>query len=463
SNVSRIRASMIWQTSSRLIVRPASSPRTDTLISSSSATDARLHVPCRIFSSSATWSDVFSPIATSFVTLLPPTGGPAVRTGEPAANIARAIVPAPMSATATPSSFSVSDRTASAEPSPDATSSSIFTPAAATHFERFWTAVAEPVTMWTSTSSRSALIPSGSFTPSWPSTLKPRRSTWRTSWFDGIETARATSIARLTSSRVTSLRGPLTATWPGEFRLSTCWPPTATKARSIFQPDRRSARSTDSAIERTVWSMLTTTPFFRPDDGTVPWPMTVSRQSRRSSPMSVQTLDVPTSLPTRTASLSTGGVALPLHEVAPDERHVVEDPEPEADQRDEVEVEAQAVPDERQEHRDDRIGEEAADEDPIVVDPVELGADRPQDRVERGEDRHGRVPTGLEADVDIEDEPGKDAQKETSQGEEHSVSSSLRYVAARLLDPDDERPLASSTVTATSNCVRRVWRPGGPE
>src|SRR4029453_6277722 len=105
-----------------------------------------------------------------------------------------------------------------------------------------------------------------------------------------------------------------------------------------------------------------------------------------------------------------------LDEVAPDERHVVEDPEPEVDQRDEVEVEAQPVPDERQDHGNDRVGEEPADEDPIVVDPVELGAYRPEDRVERGEDRHRRVPTGLEADIDVEDEPGKDAQKETSQG-----------------------------------------------
>ena len=51
--------------------------------------------------------------------------------------------------------------------------------------------------------------------------------------------------------------------------------------------------------------MLTTTPFFSPDDGTVPWPMIVSRPSRLTSPMSAQTLDVPTSIPTRTASLST--------------------------------------------------------------------------------------------------------------------------------------------------------------
>ena len=158
--------------------------------------------------------------------LLPPTGRTRVWKGEPSWNRARSIVPAPMSATATPSSFSVSLRTASAEASELTTSSSILTPAAATHLDRFWTAVAEAVTMWVSTSSRSALIPSGSLTPSWPSTLKPRRSTWRTSRFDGIGTARATSMARLMSSRLTSRWWPVTATWPGEFRLSTCWPPT---------------------------------------------------------------------------------------------------------------------------------------------------------------------------------------------------------------------------------------------
>ena len=97
----------------------------------------------------------------------------------------------------------------------------------------------------------------------------------------------------------------MTATWPVELRLSTCWPPTPTKARSIFQPESRSARSTASAIERTVWSMLTTTPFLRPEAGTVPWPMIVRRPSRLTSPMSAQTFDVPTSMPTRTASRST--------------------------------------------------------------------------------------------------------------------------------------------------------------
>ena len=100
--------------------------------------------------------------------------------------------------------ISVSVSTASADASPLPTSSSILTPASWTHLVRFWTAVADADTMWASTSSRSALMPSGSLTPSWPSTVKPRRSTWSTSRLLGIDTALATSMARFTSSRVTS-------------------------------------------------------------------------------------------------------------------------------------------------------------------------------------------------------------------------------------------------------------------
>ena len=171
-------------------------------------------MPCSSLSDSATWSVVLRPIATSLVTLLPPTGRTDVWNGEPSSNSARSMVPAPMSATATPSSFSVSDRTASADASEFTTSSSILTPACATHLVRFWTAVADAVTMCVSTSRRRALIPSGSLTPSWPSTVKPRRTTWRTSRFEGIETARATSIARSMSSRITSRVCAVTATWP---------------------------------------------------------------------------------------------------------------------------------------------------------------------------------------------------------------------------------------------------------
>src|SRR3954447_13267007 len=455
SNVSRMRLSMIWHSSSRLTVRPASSPSTATEISSSSRS-RRSHVPCRTLSCSATWSVVLTPIATSLVTLLPPTGSTAVWNGEPSENSVRSMVTAPMSATATPSSFSVSVSTASDEASPSTTSSSIFTPASWTHLVRFWTAVADALTMCASTSSRSALIPSGSLTPSWPSTVNPRRSTWSTSRLLGIDTARATSIARLMSSRVTSRWCAVTATWPVEFRLSTCWPPTPTKARSIFQPDSRSARSTASVMERTVWSMLTTTPLRSPLVSTVPWPITVRRPSRLTSPIRAQTLDVPTSMPTRTASRSTCGVSLlirrcgTLDEVPPDQRDVVEDPEPEADEGDEVEVEAQPVAHEGEQHGDERVDDEAADEDPIVVDAVELGADRPKNGVERRQDGDGGVALELEPDVDVEEEPGHDSDEKTHQGQEHGRAASVESIVADTLPDPLTAPGCGSGAASSS-------------
>ena len=71
-------------------------------------------------------------------------------------------------------------------------------------------------------------------------------------------------------------------------------------------------------------------------------------------------------------------------------------------------------------HGDDRVDQEPADEDPIVVDPVELCTDRPEDRIECGEDRHRRVSAELEADVDVEDETRQDAHEEPEQGEQHA-------------------------------------------
>src|SRR5512143_2657038 len=51
--------------------------------------------------------------------------------------------------------------------------------------------------------------------------------------------------------------------------------------------------------------MLTTTAFLRPDAGTTPLPTIVRSPSRDTSPISAQTLLVPTSIPTSTASRST--------------------------------------------------------------------------------------------------------------------------------------------------------------
>ena len=75
----------------------------------------------------------------------------------------------------------------------------------------------------------------------------------------------------------------------------------------------------------------------------------------------------------------------------------------------------------REQDRDDRVDQEAADEDAIVVDPIQLCTDRTEDRIERGEDRHRRVSTELVADVDVEDETCEDADEESEQGEQHAV------------------------------------------
>src|SRR5436190_24278392 len=126
-------------------------------------------------------------------------------------------------------------------------------------------------------------------------------------------------------------------------------------------------------------------------------------------------------MPTRTASRSTDpsspvAGAGRLEEVASDQGHVVEDAQAEGDEGHQVEIEAEPIADEGQEDRDDGVDQEAADEDAIVVDPVELGPDCSEHRIERGEDRHGRISTEFESDVDIEDESRQDAHEESEQG-----------------------------------------------
>src|SRR3990172_12206325 len=148
-------------------------------------------------------------------------------------------------------------------------------------------------------------------------------------------------------------------------------------------------------MERTVRSMLTTLPFLRPVDVTVPWPSTLIRPSRMTSPMRAHTLLVPTSIATRTSSRSTLSPRLPLEDVSPDEGDIVEDPDAERDERDEIEIEPEAIPDERQDHGDHGVDDEARDEDAIVVDSIKLGADGPDDRVEGGQDGHRRGGAGL--------------------------------------------------------------------
>ena len=134
------------------------------------------------------------------------------------------VVPPPMSTSATPSSFSSAVSTASLAASCSSTDSCTLTPARLTQATMFCVVVAPPVTMWTLTSRRAPVMPTGSPMPSWSSTTKSWGSTWRISRPPGRLTARAASMARRTSSRVISRFLPATATTPRLLNPLMCVP-----------------------------------------------------------------------------------------------------------------------------------------------------------------------------------------------------------------------------------------------
>ena len=293
--------------------------------------------------------------------------------------------------------------------------------------------------MCVSTSRRIALIPSGSLTPSWPSTMKPRGRTWRTSRFEGIETARATSVARLMSSRVTSRVWPLTATAPREFCDLDVLAADADEGPvdlpagqalgvldragdrmdrlvdvdddALLEPGRRHGALADDRDAAVAAHLADERDDLRRAD-------VDPDQDRFSFHCSSSSL---ASWPAHPARCRRDCAAQSRSQVSPDERHVLEDPGPEGDQGHEVEVQAEPVADEGEQHGHAGIGDEPADEDAIVVDAVEFRANRAEDRVQRRHDRHRRVPGELEADVDVEDQAGRHPQEKACQGKKHSL------------------------------------------
>ena len=136
-------------------------------------------------------------------------------------------------------------------------------------------------------------MPIGSRTSSWPSMMNSWRSTCRICWSVGMFTARAVSIARSTSSALTSRS--LIATMPVELKLRMWLPAMPTKAEAILQSAISSASSSARWIAPTVASMLTTTPFFSPRDSWLPMPSISSAPSARSSATRHATFEVPIS------------------------------------------------------------------------------------------------------------------------------------------------------------------------
>jgi hypothetical protein len=221
---------------------------------------------------------------------------------EPPTNTAMSVVPPPMSTSATPSSFSSWVSTALAEASGCRMRSCTASPQRRTHLMMFCTAETAPVTTCTFTSSRTPLMPTGSRMSSWPSMMNSWGSTCRICWSVGMATALAVSMTRATSASVTSLS--LMATMPMELKLRMWLPAMPVTTCWILLPEVISASSRAAWMEATVFSMSTTTPFFRPFDSCWPVPMTSISPSACSSATIATTFEVPMSRPTSRSLLS---------------------------------------------------------------------------------------------------------------------------------------------------------------
>ena len=231
----------------------------------------------------------------SFVRLLPPAGMTAECRMLPSWNSATFVVPPPRSSSTTPSSFSSDVSADSPAAIVSRTSSLTCIPDCTMQLLTFRNGVTAPVTMCTSTSSRTPDMPHGSGILHWSSTMWSWVSTWMTWRSEGIFSAVAASRARNTSSRVTPRpTSDAMATAPLLLTLSMCSPEIPTITAFTLAPASRSAARSASSIERAASSMLTTTPRLRPRDLLVPLPR-IRSPSSAISPISTTVLVVPRS------------------------------------------------------------------------------------------------------------------------------------------------------------------------
>src|ERR1700730_1018748 len=200
----------------------------------------------------------------------------------------------------------------------------------------------------------------------------------------------------------------------------------------------RCAASTACVMPRTVFSMLTTTPRRRPSDGASPTPTMFNRRSV-GSPTTQQILVVPISSavtyldrgknlswnvgwnrrahyrgvrPSRQHKLASfpQASAVPLEQVPPNDRQVVEDADTEGDDGGEVELDAELVAQVGERPGGKGVDDQPGDEHLVLEVSVQPGFDRTQHRVQRGEDHDRGVARvarrdlhrGIEAQDDAE-------------------------------------------------------------
>src|SRR2546428_9678541 len=148
-------------------------------------------------------------------------------------------------------------------------------------------------------------------------------------------------------------------------------------------------------------------PLRGPAAGAWPMPMTSPPPRAVSSPMRTQTFVVPMSIATSTGWSGTAAshtfsprfpmpekvarIAWTLQEMPSDDSDVLEDPPAEGEERDQVEVDPEAVAEEREGRREEGVRVEPGKEDARVEVALELGARGTEERIERGEDPDGGI------------------------------------------------------------------------
>lgn len=111
--------------------------------------------------------------------------------------------------------------------------------------------------------------------------------------------------------------------------------------------------------------------------------------------------------------------APPLKEVPSDDSDILEDTPPECEQRDEVEIDAQPVAQEREARGEQEVRIEARQEDPRIEVALELGAVRTQKRVEGREDAHSGVAGPLDRQIEAQREAEEDAREQSEERKKH--------------------------------------------
>src|SRR6478735_1790809 len=108
-----------------------------------------------------------------------------------------------------------------------------------------------------------------------------------------------------------------------------------------------------------------------------------------------------------------------MEQVSADRRHVGEDADPEHDDDagGELAADAELVAEVDDRRGDDDVAEEGDDEDLVVEDPVEVGAQAAEDGVERGDDGDRQVGLETERDVGLEHDAEHDPGQEPEGGD----------------------------------------------